>query len=100
MLGDDQIIGIADTGIDYLSCYFYDPHGHVTPTDISSPSYDLRYRKVVQYNYNGCGDTSDAEEGHGTHVSGIAVGNKLNANINTGKVSLILLYNKTHSPKL
>lgn len=84
-MGDDQIIGIADTGIDSFSCYFYDPQGQVTPTtDISSPSYDLRYRKVIQYNYNGCGDTTDAEEGHGTHVSGIAVGNKLNADINKG----------------
>lgn len=85
LLGDGQVVAIADTGVDVYSCYFFDPQGRVTPSDVSSPKSDSRYRKVVQYNYNGCGDTSDGEGGHGTHVSGIAVGSISGKDIATGK---------------
>jgi len=81
LLGDEQIISIADTGVDSLSCYFYDNQGQVKPTSVSSPYYDMKYRKVIQYLYNGCGDTSDGAGGHGTHVAGIAVGCIVNADI-------------------
>jgi hypothetical protein len=69
--GDGQIITIADTGVDSFSCYFYDPQGQVTPTDVAAPRYDLKYRKIIQYNYNGCGVKIDAAGGHGSHVSGM-----------------------------
>eukprot|EP01031_Cornospumella_fuschlensis_P029204 gene29204-35252_t len=73
--GDNQVVGISDTGLDVNNCFFYDSKGRVQPTSITSPRYDPSYRKVVQYLYNGCGDSNDEEAGHGTHVSGIAVGN-------------------------
>jgi hypothetical protein len=67
--GDGEIVTIADTGVDQYSCYFYDSqNGATPPTDVASPKYDLKYRKVIQYNYNGCGVKNDAAGGHGTHV--------------------------------
>ncbi len=83
LLGDGQVIAIADTGVDSFSCYFYDSQGQVKPTSVASPYYDTKYRKIIQYVYNGCGDTSDAAGGHGTHVAGIATGCMANANIST-----------------
>jgi hypothetical protein len=83
LLGDGQVISIADTGVDSFSCYFYDSQGQVKPTAVSSPYFDNKYRKIIQYLYNGCGDTSDAAGGHGTHVAGIATGCMANANIST-----------------
>lgn len=75
LTGAGQIITIADTGVDTSSCYFSDPtKGAVPPTPLTSPAFDLSYRKVVQYNFNGCGDQGDEYAGHGTHVSGTAVG--------------------------
>lgn len=41
-------------------------------------------RKVVQYNFNGCGDDGDEYAGHGTHVSGTAVGSIEGASITSG----------------
>jgi len=82
LTGAGQIIGIADTGVDVQSCYFYDPNGAVTPSDSASPILDLSKRKVVQYAYfAGSGDGLDVPSGHGTHVSGIAVGSIPNVDI-------------------
>lgn len=74
LMGDGQVVAIADTGVDSFSCFFYDPQGQVSPHQLSSPFYDNKYRKIIQYLYNSCGDTSDGAGGHGTHVSGTAVG--------------------------
>lgn len=72
LLGDNQIISIADTGLDINSCYFYDSQGSVAPSDINSPVSNPIYRKVVQYSYCtwGACDTGDYSAGHGTHVAG------------------------------
>lgn len=84
LLGDGQVVTIADTGVDSFSCYFYDSQGQVTPSDVSSPHYDTKYRKVIQYNYNSCGAKIDAPGGHGTHVCGIITGGISGANIFSG----------------
>jgi len=71
--GEGQILGIADSGLNDLSCFFLDDSnaysGIVTNrTGVLEP---LR-RKVIQYSFSG--DVSDDEGGHGTHVAGTAVG--------------------------
>lgn len=62
--GTNQIIGIGDTGLDEMSCFFRNEDGSVVArSSPDSPTYDLTKRKVIQYiNY---ADGSDTEEGHG-----------------------------------
>lgn len=75
LLGDGQIIGIADTGVDESSCYFSDSqNGFISRSSISNPTFDLKYRKIIQYVVADGGDTSDEYSGHGTHTCGTALG--------------------------
>ena len=63
--GRDQVIGIADTGLDTTSCYF-------TTTEKSlakDGSVQVSQRKVIQY--VPYADSMDDEAGHGTHTCGI-----------------------------
>lgn len=67
LTGSGLVIGIADTGLDPYSCFFYDenmgfPYDYV----------DQAHRKVVYYNT--FVDNADADS-HGTMVSSIAAGN-------------------------
>ncbi|CEO95872.1 hypothetical protein PBRA_004585 [Plasmodiophora brassicae] len=77
--GEQQIIGVSDTGIDMNHCFFSDGahsppfvafHNDATAADF--PPDSLNRRKVVQYVT--FADSSDDNEGHGTHVSGTAAG--------------------------
>lgn len=64
--GVGQVIGIADTGIDPYSCFFYDDK-MAFPYD----TIDTRHRKVIYYNT--FADYSDSDS-HGTGVSAVAAG--------------------------
>lgn len=78
LTGDGQTIGVADSGLDMSSCYFYDPYynmsSFVTETAISD------HRKIAYYSEGYNGDDHDNPKSatsstyHGTHVSGTAVG--------------------------
>lgn len=65
--GKGQLISVFDTGVDYLNPFFYDPNADVpitTPSD--------KHRKI--YQIVPCADSEDVNHGHGTHVSGTALG--------------------------
>jgi hypothetical protein len=50
LLGDGQIIGIADTGLDVNLCYFSGPNESPYPFSyVSSPTIKTPFRKVVMY---------------------------------------------------
>lgn len=68
------VLGVSDTGIDENSCFFVDSvHGKVPRSNINSPTFDLKYRKVIQYvNYSS--SSGDYSNGHGTHVAGTLAG--------------------------
>lgn len=71
--GAGEIIGVADTGLDELNCFFRnEDESLVTRSSYKAPTFDLTKRKVIQY-INFC-DDSDTVEGHGTHVSGTVAG--------------------------
>ncbi|GBG63718.1 hypothetical protein CBR_g39260 [Chara braunii] len=70
--GQNQIVGLSDTGIDMQHCFFSDPE-HALPT--AAP--DNVHRKVVLYNtVVDANDTVGGESGggHGTFVAGVIAG--------------------------
>lgn len=77
--GSGQIVGVGDTGIDELSCFFRNSDGSkVAQSSYTSPTFDLTKRKVIQYiSY---GDGRDLGSGHGTHVAGTIAGSSVTSN--------------------
>ncbi|MRR09593.1 hypothetical protein EG831_05885, partial [bacterium] len=81
--GQNQIVGVDDTGMDWDQAYFRDP-GIPKPTFetdrdtiCESPS---AHRKIVAYNVND-GDRYDLNSsGHGSHTTGSVAGDSLNSN--------------------
>lgn len=81
--GQNQIVGVDDTGMDWDQAYFRDP---AVPkptfetdrdTICESPS---AHRKIVAYNVND-GDRYDLNSsGHGSHTTGSVAGDSLNSN--------------------
>eukprot|EP00792_Barthelona_sp_PAP020_P014018 TRINITY_DN9623_c0_g1_i1.p1 TRINITY_DN9623_c0_g1~~TRINITY_DN9623_c0_g1_i1.p1 ORF type:complete len:1215 (+),score=310.13 TRINITY_DN9623_c0_g1_i1:118-3762(+) len=63
IFGRNQIIGIADSGLDEDNCFFNDDQ---IPFPINSVNFN--HRKVVLY--QSLADSSDIINGHGTHVCG------------------------------
>lgn len=71
--GAGQIVGVADSGLDDLSCFFIDDDGEKTTRSTArAPQTDPARRKVIQY--VAFADDRDEEDGHGTHVCGSIAG--------------------------
>lgn len=64
--GENEILGVSDTGLDVNSCYYYDENVPFIYNEVN-----LDHRKVIYYNtyVNGID-----EDGHGTLVAGAAAG--------------------------
>ena len=85
--GTGEVVAISDSGLDVDNCYFIDPDNGSPP--IGSPV-DLKFRKIVQYTKHPNGDSSDYEDGHGTHVAGTSKSPK-NINISHCVISNLLM---------
>ncbi len=64
--GENQVIGMLDSGLDYFHCFFVDPSNPIGPNHRKVPFYE---------SYNSSGDDfASCEQDHGTHVAGTAAG--------------------------
>lgn len=81
--GQNQIVGVDDTGMDYDNIYFRDPLG-------TKPVYDKdkdrvcestgSHRKIVAYNVHA--DTFDlSSSGHGSHTTGSVAADSMNSGL-------------------
>jgi hypothetical protein len=90
-----DVVGIADTGIDMYSLYFYDTDVPTISyqTSLSKTVLNRNHRKIMQYiAYADAGE--DADGGHGSHVAGSVAGNLLhedavtyNGDVNAAKAN-------------
>jgi len=75
LTGKGQVVAIADTGLNDLSCFFLDDSGaYSTAVTDRTGKVESKRRKVVQYVSTSTSDGLDDMGGHGTHVSGSAAG--------------------------
>ncbi|EKX33764.1 hypothetical protein GUITHDRAFT_90664, partial [Guillardia theta CCMP2712] len=82
LLGSGEIVGCADTGVDYDSCFFQDPNQQVkTCQGLGAPAncVNMNHRKIVSYRYFASTNVGDTSYGHGTHVVGSILGNSLSS---------------------
>jgi len=68
--GSSQVIAIADTGLNFQSCYFVG--GSIPGQEVNETE-----RKVIRYFISGSGDNVDYD-GHGTFIAGIVAGASVN----------------------
>jgi hypothetical protein len=81
LVGNGQIVAVADTGLERRMCFFDDPGNSLSPQSVTPPAplaLDLDQRKLLAYNapHASALSTDDAFR-HGTHTSGSAVGDDL-----------------------
>lgn len=76
LLGENEICGVADTGVDDLSCFLVDETHMRTPRDAVVYN-DMR--KIIQY--IPFADKMDDVGGHGTHVVGTIVGSMIHGGL-------------------
>lgn len=74
MRGEGQIVGCADTGIDYDHCFFNDD---TQPPFSASHQKSPNHRKIIAYYSVDGADYQDEVGGHGSHVVGSIAGNTL-----------------------
>jgi hypothetical protein len=76
LIGEGQVVGVADSGLDDKSCFFWDNSNYYsspyTTRNSGGSTLEAMRRKVVQY--TSYADDYDNAAGHGTHVTGTIVG--------------------------
>mmetsp|Transcript_16207 Transcript_16207/g.32441 ORF Transcript_16207/g.32441 Transcript_16207/m.32441 type:complete len:1193 (-) Transcript_16207:247-3825(-) len=83
--GTGQVVSVADSGLDYDSCFFRDDTQAVSTcsgTGVKSGCFNYDHRKVISYRTLDGAVYSDKNQGHGTGVAGCLVGSNLDSNAN------------------
>lgn len=83
LLGQNQVVGYVDTGLDVDSCFFRDSTGKLPVTNVNGgTATDAWHRKIVAYDFLWSKDSPSVvtqwdNHGHGTHVGGNIGGDNL-----------------------